>query len=71
MLIKNKLADRAFNNLTLKQQQVWGPVMRDCLTEYSTAKLLGLTRDAVHDRLNKARRRYKKFITQQRKLNGR
>lgn len=64
-------SEKAFNSLTPKQQEVWGPVMQDCLTEYATAKMLNISRDAVHDRLNKARKRYKRFITQVRKSNGR
>lgn len=62
------LQEKAFNHLTDKQKAVWGPVMQDCLTEYATAKLLGISRDAVHDRLNKARRRFKVFV---RRNNGR
>lgn len=56
------LANRAFNNLTDKQKEVWRCIMRDCKSEYTTGKLLGISRDAVHDRLNKARRRYQQFI---------
>lgn len=60
------LAVKAFNHLTLKQQAVWALVMQDCLTEYSAAKVLGISRDAVHDRLNKAKRSYRKFIKENR-----
>lgn len=56
------LAVRAFNALTLKQQQVWIKHMQECKSEYTTAKELKISRDAVHDRLNKAKRRYKAFI---------
>lgn len=61
------LAQKAFNSLTPKQREVWGPIMQDCLTEYSTATLLGISRDAVHDRLNKAKRRFKRFIKEAKK----
>jgi DNA-directed RNA polymerase specialized sigma24 family protein len=56
------LALKAFNQLTNKQKDVWRLVMQECKTEYAAADLLGITRDAVHDRINKAKRRYKKFI---------
>lgn len=57
-----RLADRAFNSLTQKQKDVWEPIMRDCLTQYTTAVLLGISREAVKDRLNKAKKRFKTFI---------
>lgn len=60
------LAVKAYNHLTFKQQAVWVLVMQDCLTEYSAAIVLGISRDAVHDRLGKAKRRYKKFIKENR-----
>ncbi len=56
------LAISAFNSLTHKQRNVWQLHMRDGKSEYETAKMLKISRDAVHDRLNKARKRYKKFI---------
>lgn len=60
------LPHRAFNQLTNKQKTVWQLVLQDCLSEYQAAKYLRITRDAVHDRLNKARRSYKKFIRENR-----
>lgn len=57
-----KISQKAYNRLTKKQKEVWGPVMQDCLTEYVTAQMLGITRDAVHNRLIKARKRYTTFL---------
>ena len=54
----------AYNNLTNKQKLVWDAVMERGISEYDTAKELGLTRDIVHDRINKARKRYKKYLLQ-------
>lgn len=56
------LANKAYKHLTDKQQIVWKLVMQDCLSQYEAAETLGLTRECVYDRLNKAKRRYKKFI---------
>lgn len=54
--------EKAFNNLTKKQKEVWQLVMRELFSEYDAADLLGITRDSVHNRLMKARRRYRKFL---------
>lgn len=54
--------EKAFKSLTPKQQRVWNLYMRRGLSEYETAKVLNITRDAVHDRLNKARRRFLKTL---------
>jgi DNA-directed RNA polymerase specialized sigma24 family protein len=58
----SKLALAAFNNLTFKQQAVWLLKMQDNLTEIATARLLGISRDAVHNRLWKAKIRYERYI---------
>jgi len=56
------LATKAFNDLTDKQRQVWTLVMRDCLTETAAGRVLAISRDAVHNRLRKAKVRYAKYI---------
>jgi DNA-directed RNA polymerase specialized sigma24 family protein len=56
------LTVEAFNHLTIKQQVVWILKMQQGLTEKTTAKLLGISRDAVHNRLLKARFRYTRYI---------
>jgi DNA-directed RNA polymerase specialized sigma24 family protein len=56
------LSDKALEHLTDKQQQVWHLVMRDFRTQAEAAKIIGITRDALKDRLAKAKRRYTKFI---------
>jgi DNA-directed RNA polymerase specialized sigma24 family protein len=60
------IKDKAFKDLTDKQREVWILVMQRYFTEHEAAKHLGLTRDAVHDRLNKARRRFTKYIQENR-----
>jgi DNA-directed RNA polymerase specialized sigma24 family protein len=55
----------AYCSLTDKQKAVWDCIMQRGISEYSTAAELGISRDAVHDRINKARAAYKKFIKQQ------
>ncbi len=56
------LKQRAFNNLTAKQRQVWTLVMQDFMTEEATGRLLGISRDAVHNRIIKARARFVNYI---------
>jgi DNA-directed RNA polymerase specialized sigma24 family protein len=56
------LSDKAFRNLTKKQREVWELVMRDFQTQKKAAVVLGISRDALKDRLNKAKKRYTKFI---------
>ncbi len=59
---------RAFNSLTKKQQEVWGPIMQDCLTQYTTAVMLGISRDAVKDRLNKAKKHFRAFLIEAQRI---
>lgn len=56
------LATKAYRQLTKKQRAVWDLVMKDCLTQYTAAIVLKTTRNAVKDRLTKAKRSYTKFI---------
>jgi DNA-directed RNA polymerase specialized sigma24 family protein len=56
------LSDKAFRNLTKKQREVWELVMRDFQTQAKASATLGISRDALKDRLNKAKKRYTKFI---------
>lgn len=56
------LATMAYRSLTKKQKEVWDLVMKDCLTQYTAAIVLKTTRNAVKDRLAKAKKRYTKFI---------
>lgn len=56
------LATMAYRSLTKKQKEVWDLVMKDCLTQYTAAVVLKTTRNAVKDRLTKAKKRYTKFI---------
>jgi predicted DNA-binding protein (UPF0251 family) len=63
-----KLQDRAFKSLTVKQQEVWGPIMQGCLTQYATALLLGISRNAVKDRLTKAKKHFRAFLIEQNRM---
>ncbi len=56
------LKQKAFNNLTAKQRQVWTLVMQGHMTEEATGRLLGISRDSVHNRLIKAKARFIKYI---------
>jgi len=57
---------RAVRALTPKQKAVWKLVMQQYITEREAATMLGISRDAVHDRLNKARRSFTKFVKENR-----
>lgn len=41
--------------------------MRECKTEKQVGEILGISRDCVHDRILKGKRRFKKLIKQYRK----
>ena len=56
------LANKAVDALTQKQRDAWYLVMQQCYSERDAAKLLKISRDALHDRLNKARVSVKRYI---------
>lgn len=56
------LQDQAFRALTPKQQSVWELVMQNFYTQAKAAKKLHISREAVKDRLNKAKKRFTQFV---------
>ena len=60
------LANKAIDSLTQKQRDAWYLVMQQCYSERDAAKMLKISRDALHDRLNKARASVKRYIREHR-----
>ncbi len=57
-----EIVEEAYLMLTDKQREVWDLHMRLGMSEYKTADTLKITRNAVHDRLNKARAAFKRNV---------
>ena len=64
----SELSEKAVRALTPKQQEVWVLCMRESKSQYRAARILGITRDAVKDRLTKAKKQFRKYINEQTRI---